>query len=301
LLPEARLRRRHAKPFRFASSSNESPMQGTLLPLTTPRTGVEIVRRIAARGPALVALSGGVDSSLVAALARDALGAGSLAVTLAGPAVSGSEVERARRVARAVGIDHLVIPVDPLERAEYRANPPNRCYFCRSVESEALLRVGRERGSVQYLDGIHLDDLSDDRPGLKAMDAAGFEHPLAWAEWRKVDVRAAARERNLPNWDQPSDACLASRVAHGDPISAELLARIESAESWILARGFRRVRVRTQGQGARVEVDPDEVPRLSAEPLVSEARHALAQFGFDPVEIDPVGYGRSRASPRGVP
>jgi uncharacterized protein len=271
-------------------------METPLLQLRAPWSERELVHDLAVRGSALVALSGGVDSSLVAAVAREALGANSLAVTLAGPAVSHREVDRARRVADAIGIEHLDAPVDPLARAEYRANPVDRCFFCRSVESDALLAIGRERGNHQYLDGIHLDDLADDRPGLQAMDAAGFDHPLARAQWAKADVRAAARERGLPNWDQPSDACLASRVSHGDPITAELLARIETGEHWLLERGFRRVRVRTQGSGARIEVDPTEVARLQGEPLASEMRRALLDLGFSPVTIDPDGYGAARAA-----
>ncbi len=265
----------------------------------TPRSDREVVERLARRGPALVALSGGVDSSLVAALAVEAVGAAALAVTLSGPAVAATEIERARRVARAVGIEHHVVPIDPLARREYRENSPNRCYFCRSVETEVLRREGSLRGVRQYLDGVHLDDLSDERPGLRAMDEAGFDHPLLWASWAKADVRRAAKARGLPNWDQPSDACLSSRIAHGVPVSAELLGRIERGEAWVAARGFRRVRVRTQGHEARVEVDPDEVARLRAEPLVSELRAALGAIGFTHVEVDPRGYGvpRTEAAP----
>jgi pyridinium-3,5-biscarboxylic acid mononucleotide sulfurtransferase len=256
------------------------------------RSQDDVVRQIASKGRALVAMSGGVDSAVVAALAFRALGRHSLAVTLAGPAVARDEVTRAQSVARSLGIEHVVIEVDPLGRAEYRANTPNRCYFCRAVETEALLREGVPRGISQYLDGIHWDDLSDDRPGLRAMDEAGFDHPLLWAGWTKKDVREVAVDLALPNWDQPSDACLSSRVAHGDAISAELLARIESAESWLHGNGFRRVRVRTRGGAARVVVDPEEVLRLRAEPLASEMVRALEALGFSPVTIDPVGYGR---------
>jgi uncharacterized protein len=268
-------------------------MENLLPPMPAVRSEREIVRRIADRGPALVALSGGVDSSLVAALAFEALGPRSVAVTLSGPAVARSEVERAGRVARSIGIEHAVVGVDPLSRAEYRANTPNRCYFCRSVETEVLRREGSARGVEQYLDGVHVDDLSEERPGIRAMDEAGFDHPLVWAGWPKPLVRATARSRELPNWDQPSDACLSSRVVHGDPVSAELLERIERGEAWIVDRGFRRVRVRTHGRGARIEVDPEDIARLSAEPLASEARQALANLGFEPVEIDPYGYGTS--------
>ena len=264
------------------------------------RSEPEIVASIRDGGRALVALSGGVDSSLVAALAHEALGRAAEAVTLAGPAVSQAEVERARRVAESVGIAHSVLEVDPLVRSEYRANPTNRCYFCRSVETAALRSYGDSRGIGQYLDGVHSDDFSDDRPGLRAMDEAGFLHPLAWAGWTKADVRAAARARHLPNWDWPSDACLASRVAHGDPISRELLGRVEAAESVLLHQGFRRVRVRVHDGGARLEVDPAEVNRLRSPPIAAEVLDAIRGLGFDPVTIDPQGYGGRRPSARAV-
>ncbi len=269
-------------------------------PLVRPaeaRTEAEIVERLRAGGPALIALSGGVDSSLVAAFAFEALGPGAGAVTLAGPAVARSEIDRAERVARTIGIHHEVVEVNALEVAAYRQNTPNRCYFCRSVETAAIRQVGGPRGVRQYLDGVHLDDLTDDRPGLRAMDEAGFDHPLVWAGWTKTTVRAAARDRGLPNWDQPSDACLSSRIAHGDPITVELLRRIEAGEAAIAAHGFRRVRVRTHGSGARVEVDPDEVERLRSEPTAGAVRAVLRSLGFDPVELDPRGYGARR--PRG--
>ena len=258
------------------------------------RSEAEIRERIRSGGPALVALSGGVDSGLVAALAHEALGGQSIAVTLSGAAVAGGEVARARSVAERIGIEHVVLEVDPLARREYRENPANRCYFCRTVETARLKEFGAGRVVRQYLDGVHGDDLSDDRPGLRALDEAGFDHPLLWAGWGKAHVRALARSKDLPNWDQPSDACLASRVAHGNPISRELLGRIEAAESVVLDRGFRRVRVRVRGATALVEVDPSEVARLRAEPLVSEVTTALAALGFASVGIDPDGYRGAR-------
>jgi uncharacterized protein len=261
---------------------------------STPRSGDELLAYLRAGGPALVALSGGVDSSLVAALAREALGSAAVAVTLAGPAVSSTEVARACSVAASLGIEHEVVSVDPVADRRYRANPANRCYFCRSIETAALRAFGATRDVAQYLDGIQLDDLFDDRPGLRAMDEAGFRHPLVWAGWTKADVRTEARARGLPNWDWPSDACLASRVAHGDPISRPLLARVEAAESLLHGRGFRRVRVRVSGGAARIEVDPQEVNRLAAEPMASEVIGAVHKLGFEPVTIDPRGYGHAR-------
>jgi len=255
-----------------------------------PRTAEELIAHIREGGRAVVALSGGVDSSLVASLAYSALGTDAIAVTLIGPAVSRSEAARAERVAAAIGVEHVALGADPLSREEYRQNRSDRCYFCRSVETSVLRGFGATRSVRQYLDGVQRDDLADDRPGLRAMDEAGFQHPLLWAGWGKGQVRAEARRRGLPNWDEPSDACLASRVAHGEPVSAELLSRIESAEQVLRNRGFRRVRVRVRGGAARLEVDPTEVHRLLEEPLASEVTEAVARCGFSPVSVDPQGY-----------
>jgi uncharacterized protein len=249
---------------------------------------------VADGGRAAVLLSGGVDSAVVAHLAHAALGSEAVAVTLVGPSISEAEVDRARRVAGTVGISHAIVPVDPLANAEYRSNPSNRCYFCRSTEVAALRGWAADHGVRQLVDGVHLDDLGDARAGLRALDEAGVRHPLLWGRWRKAQVRSHAREVGLPNWDVPSDACLASRVAHGNPITAVLLRRVERAEEGLRARGFRRVRVRTDGALARVEVDPHEVARLLEEPTASQVRRELAEFGFAPVELDPAGY-RPRA------
>jgi uncharacterized protein len=259
-----------------------------------PKTPEELTRHLTAGGPCAVALSGGVDSAAVAWLVRAAIGDQAHAVTLSGPAVSRVEVERATAVARAIGIAHSVVSVDPLLSDPYRSNPSNRCYFCRSVETARIRAWGEGLGIARYVDGVHLDDLGDDRPGLRAMDEAGFLHPLVWAGWRKADVRAFARAVGLPNSETPSDACLASRVRHGQPLTEDLLQRVEEAEDLVRARGFRRVRVRVDGPAARVEVDPDEVDRLLSEPLARGLREALEGLGFGPVDLDPVGY-RPRA------
>lgn len=258
-----------------------------------------VVARIRAGGPALVAMSGGVDSALVASLTFEALGDRALAVTLVGPAVAREEADRAGRVARAIGIAHVSRRVDPLARPEYRANPSNRCFFCRTVEAEVLTGEARTRGLVQLLDGVQLDDLGDDRPGLLAMNRAGFVHPLAESGYRKADVREEARRRGLPNWDEPSDACLSSRVRHGLPISEQLLGRIEQGEAVVRAAGFRRVRLRIEGEKARVEVDPDEVAHLLSEPVAARVKEEIARLGLGPVELDPVGYRRVRSTPVG--
>jgi pyridinium-3,5-biscarboxylic acid mononucleotide sulfurtransferase len=255
-----------------------------------PRGVREVLHRLRKGGRALVALSGGVDSSLVASLAYEALGTKAIAVTLVGPAISEREQSRSLRIAQSIGIRHELLDVDPLASDDYRENTANRCYFCRVMETTALLRLGAARGIQQYLDGVHRDDLGDSRPGLRAMEEAGFAHPLLWAGWHKAEVRRLAQLRRLPNWDEPSDACLASRVRHGNAISAELLRKIERAENHLLERGFRRVRVRADAQTARIEVDPEEVSRLLEEPLATEVTTAVRSEGFAEVQIDRHGY-----------
>jgi pyridinium-3,5-biscarboxylic acid mononucleotide sulfurtransferase len=255
-----------------------------------PRAPEWIVDRLRTGGPTLVALSGGVDSAVTALLAHDALGNDTLAVTLTGPALPREELDVARAVVRAIGLPHLEVPADPLVSPEYRSNPGNRCYFCRTVEGRALRELAGHRGFGQLIDGVHQDDLKEARPGLRAMDEAGFLHPLAEAGWTKAIVRRFGRERGLPNWDRPSNACLASRVQHGREISAELLERIDTAEEFVRSLGFRRVRVRSYGGTSRVEVDPAEVACLTTSPLLAIVTRELLRLGFPDVTIDPMGY-----------
>jgi len=258
-----------------------------------PRSPEEIVALLRGRGPALVALSGGVDSSVVAALARAALGDRVLAATVTGASVSYRELEAARGAAGSLGLRHRLVDAEPLEDGRYRENGSDRCFRCRSIETRALRNAGAAEGVAQYLDGIHRDDLSDDRPGIRAMDDAGFFHPLLWAGWTKGDVRRYARSVGLPNWDRPSNACLASRVARGQPISRELLERIDRAEGLLVDLGFRQVRVRVRGEEAAVEVDAAETDRLDDPILRSELSEQLLALGFRSVAFTPGGY-RSR-------
>jgi len=237
-----------------------------------------------------VALSGGVDSAVVAAVARAALGDDVLAATVVSSAVALSEVGAAREVAQRIGLRHRWVRAEPLDEPRYRENGPDRCYHCRRVETGALRQLAEGAGVRQLLDGIQLNDLSDDRPGLRAMDEAGFTHPLLWAGWDKAAVRRYARAVGLPNADRPSNACLASRVARGQAISEELLGRIDRAEHLLTDRGFRRVRVRVQGTAARIEVDRSEVSRLEEPTFLQEVSLELRAIGFTSVSVDPRGY-----------
>lgn len=246
-------------------------------------------------GSVVVAFSGGVDSAVVAAAAHRVLGARALAVTIRGPAVAREEGERARQAAREIGIRHLEVGLDPVSDQRYASNPSDRCYFCRSMEGDALLSIARAQGLENVVDGMHRDDLGDDRPGLRAMNERNVHHPLLDAGLGKAEVRSLARLFELPNADAPSNSCLASRVAHGELITVELLGRVEKAEEELHRLGFRQVRVRTSRGKARVEVGPEEVFRLLEPRLRSEVEERLGQEGFSAVEIDPRGYHPSGA------
>jgi pyridinium-3,5-biscarboxylic acid mononucleotide sulfurtransferase len=256
----------------------------------TVRSAEELLQHVRDGGPALVALSGGVDSAVVAAVAHAALGDAALAATVLSSAISSSEVDTARAAALAAGIRHRWVRAEPLEEPRYRENGADRCYHCRRVETGALRQLASAEGLRQLVDGIHVDDLSDERPGLRAMEEAGFTHPLLWAGWGKTRVRAFARSIGLPNADRPSNACLASRVARGQSISAELLGRIDLAEQFLNDRGFRRVRVRVHGTAARIEVDRSEVVLLDEPSVFQEVSARLRSLGFSSVVVDPRGY-----------
>lgn len=253
-------------------------------------TFADLESAVRAHASAVVAFSGGVDSAVVAAAAQRALGERALAVTIIGPAVPLEEVQRASLVARAIGVRHRLVRHDPTQDDRYAANPADRCYFCRGMEGRLLAAIAEEEGYAAILDGIHLDDLGDDRPGLRAMNELGVRHPLLECKVGKQEVRAFARALGLPNAETPSNSCLASRIQHGERVTPELLARVEAAEIIVRRRGFRQVRVRTSQGAARVEVGKDELPRLRDPELRHDLERALLGLHFVSVEFDPEGY-----------
>jgi len=243
------------------------------------------------RGRVLVAYSGGVDSGLVASLAHDALDGNALAVITDAESLSRRELAEAKAEASEIGIALRVIPVSELASTAYAANPVNRCYFCRHALASVLTGIAAGEGFRAIADGIHGSDLGDFRPGIAAMDAAGFWHPLLEAGLAKADVRSLARDAGLSFWDKPSNACLSSRIPHGTPITLGLLQQVEAAEEVVRARGFRQVRVRHHGTTAKIEVSPDDVPRLLA--IRPELAATLRSLGYLETIVDPDGYRAS--------
>ena len=252
-----------------------------------------LVADLAGRGSALVAYSGGVDSAVVAAVAQRALGERALAVTAAAETLAGAELDHARKVAAEIGIRHEVVTYSELDDPEFVANPSHRCYVCQGMRMDAMLAEAARRGFAVVCDGTNASDPGPDRPGLAAIRERGIYSPLLAHGIDKGTTRAIALDFGLSVWDRPANACLSSRIPHGQVVTLGKLRRIESAEDVLAARGFRVVRVRHDGGAARVEVGPDEVTRLAT--LWDEIEPRLRTLGFARVTFDPHGYRRGGA------
>ncbi|MYA06448.1 MAG: ATP-dependent sacrificial sulfur transferase LarE [Holophagales bacterium] len=240
------------------------------------------------RGPVLVAFSGGVDSGLVAALARRALGDRALAVTAAAETLAGSELDHARRLAAEIGIRHEVVTYSELDEPEFRANPSHRCYVCQGMRMDRMLERARSRGFATVCDGTNASDPGPSRPGLQAVRERGVYSPLLEHGVTKADARRLARALGLTVWDRPANACLSSRIPHGQLVTLPKLRRIEEAEAELQKRGFRILRVRHDGDSARVEVGKGEL--RAAESQWSEIEARLLELGFEGAALDPRGY-----------
>lgn len=254
------------------------------------------LERVAARvedlDSVLVAYSGGVDSGLVLELAHRVLGARATGVIASSPSLPAAELEAALRLARDRGVEVEVLHTAEVELEGYRRNGPDRCYFCKSELYGRLGELAAGRGVGALLDGFNRDDRADWRPGRKAATELGVISPLDEAGLGKDEVRLAARELGLANWDKPEAACLSSRVPYGTLIEPSLLSRIEQAEAVLHDEGFAHVRVRHHGSGAVIEVDPAAIPRLLQAERLARVRSRLAGLGYPVVEVDPAGYRR---------
>lgn len=242
--------------------------------------------RLAAEDRLVTAFSGGADSALLAAVAHDVLGSRALAVTAVSASLPAAERAGARAFARSRGMAHVEVCTDELDRPEYRRNDADRCFHCKSALFDALLPVAAAMGARVAL-GTNLDDLSDHRPGQQAARDRGSVFPLVDAGLSKAAVRAVSRELGLVTADKPAAACLSSRIAYGDPVSPELLARIEQAEDALHEAGFGvcRVRAHAAGSVARIEVPPDDLGRLLDRREEVTALVRAAGFVFTTVDL----------------
>jgi uncharacterized protein len=241
-------------------------------------------------GSALVAFSGGVDSTFLAAVAHDVLGEAALAVTSISPSIPTSEVEEARGLARQIGIRHETIETREMDRPGYVENSPQRCYFCKDELFGCLQALARQRGIAWVVDGSNVDDLGDHRPGRRAASEHGVRSPLMEAELNKEEIRALSRARGLPTWDKPAMACLASRVPYGTPISIEVLDEIGAAEAFLRSLGARQVRVRHHGEMARIELDREGIDLLMRDGNRERVVERLRSLGYLYVTLDLAGF-----------
>jgi pyridinium-3,5-biscarboxylic acid mononucleotide sulfurtransferase len=272
---------------------------GKLIEVSGPLAGktaglFDIVRPL---GPVVVAFSGGVDSSLLLAAAKEACGDGVLAVTASSATYPRRELESARTIAGLIGAEHRLIKTREVDDPAFRSNPLDRCYHCKLELFAKLAELARAQGYRSVVEGSTVSDLGDFRPGERAARELRVLSPLREAGLAKADVRSLARSIGLPNWDRPAQACLASRFPYGTEITREGLARIERIEDVLHDLGFGQVRARLHGDLVRLEIDPALIEEASREATRAKIVQAVRREGFRFVALDLAGYRTGSFNP----
>lgn len=263
----------------------------SLLPSALHKREVALAR-LRGLGSALVAYSGGVDSALLLALAREALGDRAVAFTALSPAVAPDELENARAVAKLLGARHIEKRSLELDDPHYAANPTNRCYFCKTELYTLAVAEAKEAGLAAVVSGTNADELGDYRPGLLAAGEHQIVQPLAEAGLTKSEIRALSREAGLPTWDKPQQPCLSSRIPYGTAVTRERLDQLAQSEMALRKLGLREFRVRYHGDVARIEVGEGELERLLALRVQVDRALKAAGFKFVSLDLEPFRSGR---------
>ena len=239
-----------------------------------------------------VAFSAGVDSTYLLAAAREALGGDVIAITGRAVSVPDRELAEAHAICERLGVEHVVVDVDQLAIPGFKENPPERCYLCKKALFTAFTEAAAQRGFDVLAEGSNADDMNDYRPGMKALAELNIKSPLLDAGLTKDDIRSLSRKLDLPTWDKPAYACLATRIPCGEEITIDKLDMIEKAEEAIQDLKFRQLRVRHHGELARVEIDRGEMDRMLNTDMMAEVSRRLKAIGFRYVTLDLGGYQR---------
>ncbi|MEA5583361.1 ATP-dependent sacrificial sulfur transferase LarE [Nodularia harveyana UHCC-0300] len=239
---------------------------------------------------ALIAYSGGIDSTLVAKIAYDVLGDRALAVTAVSPSLLPEELEDAKIQAATIGINHKIVPTHEMDNPNYTSNPVNRCYFCKSELHDTLKPLALQLGYPYVMDGVNADDLHDYRPGIQAATERGARSPLAEVGVTKAEVRQLSQQLGLPWWDKPAQPCLSSRFPYGEEITVAKLQRVGRAEIYLRKLGWQNLRVRSEGDTARIELLPAQIKDFVLTTDLQAVVSAFQKLGFIYVTLDLEGY-----------
>jgi uncharacterized protein len=238
----------------------------------------------------VIAFSGGVDSTFLSKVAFDVLKDKAFAVTATSATYPQAEFEEAKKLAKEIGIRHEVIVSEELDIPEFASNPTNRCYYCKSELFRKLREVADQYGFKYVADGSNLDDLSDYRPGMQAANELKVRSPLKEAQLTKADIRELSRKMNLPTWNKPSFACLASRFPYGSSITREKLTTIDKAEQFLRELGIRQLRVRHHDSIARIEVSKEDMAKFVEDGIRERIVEKFKELGYTYVTLDLGGY-----------
>ncbi|HIE30374.1 TPA: ATP-dependent sacrificial sulfur transferase LarE [Candidatus Poribacteria bacterium] len=238
----------------------------------------------------VIAFSGGVDSTFLSKIAFDVLKDKTLAVTATSATYPQAEFEEAKKLAKEIGIKHEIIVSEELDIPEFASNPINRCYHCKSELFFKLKEVAERDGFKHVVDGSNFDDVNDYRPGMQAAKELGVRSPLKEAQLTKADIRELSKQVNLPTWNKPSFACLASRFPYGSNITREKLTTIDKAEQFLRELGIRQLRVRHHDQIARIEVSAEDMAKFVEDGVRERIVKQFKELGYTYVTLDLGGY-----------